>query len=147
MRDHRARGAVGAAVALTLALAGAAAQAEAPFAFATTPGKLPKDVIPLLYDAHLVPDVAADTFRGRQRVEIEVLQPTRRIVLNAANLAIERAVLSGRGMPERVLTPSLDQEQETLAFELGAPLAPGRYTLALDFSGQINREGLSLIHI
>ncbi|KQQ86792.1 hypothetical protein ASF77_19040 [Massilia sp. Leaf139] len=132
---------------MTLALAGAAAQAEVPFAFATTPGKLPKDVIPLLYDAHLVPDIAADTFRGRQRVEIEVLQPTRRIVLNAANLDIERAVLSGRGMPERVLTPILDKEQETLAFELGAPLAPGRYTLALNFSGQINREGRGLFQV
>ncbi len=72
--------------AVALALAGTLARAEAPFSFADTPGKLPKDVIPLLYDAHLVPDVKADTFRGQQRVEIEVLRPTSRIVLNAANL-------------------------------------------------------------
>jgi aminopeptidase N len=132
---------------LALALAAGAACAEAPFSFAGTPGKLPKDVIPLLYDAHLVPDIAADTFRGEQRVEIEVLRPTRRIVLNAANLSIERAALSGRGMAERVLTPILDEKQETLAFELGVPLAPGRYTLALVFKGQINREGRGLFQV
>jgi aminopeptidase N len=131
----------------TLALAAGAACAEAPFSFAGTPGKLPKDVIPLLYDARLVPDIAADTFRGEQRVEIEVLRPTRRIVLNAANLSIERAALSGRGMAERVLTPILDEKQETLAFDLGAPLAPGRYTLALVFKGQINREGRGLFQV
>ena len=135
------------ALALALAFTTAPAQAEAPFSFAATPGKLPKDVIPLLYDAHLVPDMKADTFRGTQRVEIEVLRPTERIVLNAANLAIERASLSGRGMAERVLTPLLDDKQETLTFELGAPLAPGRYVLALAFSGQINREGRGLFQV
>lgn len=135
------------ALALALAFTTAPAQAEASFSFAATPGKLPKDVIPLLYDAHLVPDMKADTFRGTQRVEIEVLRPTGRIVLNAANLAIERASLSGRGMAERVLTPLLDDKQETLTFELGAPLAPGRYVLVLAFSGQINREGRGLFQV
>lgn len=133
--------------AVALALASTLARAEAPFSFADTPGKLPKDVIPLLYDAHLVPDIKADTFRGQQRVEIEVLRPTRRIVLNAANLQIERAALLGGGMAERALTPILDEKQETLAFDLGAPLAPGRYTLALGFSGRINREGRGLFQV
>ena len=144
MRHHRASRTLAAVATLALA---AAAHAEAPFSFAATPGKLPKDVIPLLYDARLVPDIAADTFRGEQRVEIEVLRPTRRIVLNAANLHIERAALSGRGMAERALAPILDEKQETLAFELGAPLAPGRYTLALAFNGQINREGRGLFQV
>jgi aminopeptidase N len=141
MRHHRALGAV------ALALAATVARAEAPFSFADTPGKLPKDVIPLLYDAHLVPDIAADTFRGEQSVEIEVLKPTKRIVLNAANLAIEGATLSGPSLPERRLSPILDEKQETLAFELDAPLAPGRYLLGLRFSGQINREGRGLFQV
>jgi aminopeptidase N len=141
MRHHKTVAVV------ALALASTLARAEAPFSFADTPGKLPKDVIPLLYDAYLVPDVKADTFRGQQRVEIEVLRPTSRIVLNAANLQIEGAALLGGGMAERALTPILDDKQETLAFELGAPLAPGRYTLALRFSGRINREGRGLFQV
>ncbi|QNA88361.1 M1 family metallopeptidase [Massilia sp. Dwa41.01b] len=94
-----------------------------------------------------MPDMAADTFRGEQTVEIEVLRPTRSIVLNAANLAIERATLAKRGMAERALTPILDAEHETLRFDLDAPLAPGRYRLALRFSGQINREGRGLFQV
>ena len=142
MNYHRAS-----AAAAALALACGMAQAEAPFSFAATPGKLPKDVIPLLYDAHLVPDVQADTFRGEQRVEIEVVRATRRIVLNAANLTIERASLLGAGMLERSLAPVLDAQQETLSFEFETPLNPGRYTLALRFSGQINREGRGLFQV
>lgn len=149
MRDNRATR--GAALAVTLATALACipspARAEAPFSFATTPGKLPKDVIPLLYDAHLVPNIADDTFSGSQTVEIEVLRPTRRIVLNAANLAIEHATLSGPGLAQQRLDPILDDKQETLAFQLASPLAPGRYTLALRFRGQINREGRGLFQV
>ena len=52
MRDHRAS--LAPALALVLALASAAAHAEAPFSFAATPGKLPKDVIPLRYCARPV---------------------------------------------------------------------------------------------
>ena len=144
MRHYRpSRG----AAAVALALAACTAQAEAPFSFAATPGKLPKDVIPLLYDAHLVPDIASDSFSGSQTVEIEVLRPTSRIVLNAANLAIERATLSGKGMAAQALEPRLDEAQQTVAFQLGAPLAPGRYALSLAFRGQINREGRGLFGV
>lgn len=144
MRQQRAsRG----AAAVALALAACAAQAEAPFSFAATPGKRPKDVIPLLYDAHLVPDIAGDSFSGSQTVEIEVLRPTSRIVLNAANLAIERATLDGKGLARQALEPRLDAARQTLAFELGAPLAPGRYALSLAFRGQINREGRGLFGV
>lgn len=144
MRHSRAsRG----AAAVALALAATTAQADAPFSFAATPGKLPKDVIPLLYDAHLVPDLAADRFSGTQTVEIEVLRPTSRIVLNAANLAIERATLSGKGMGTQTLRPQADEAQQTVSFQLAAPLAPGRYALALAFRGQINREGRGLFGV
>lgn len=153
MRDNRASPAAAvatlalAAVALAAAPTPAAASAEAPFSFAATPGKLPKDVVPLLYDAHLVPNLADDTFSGRQRVEIEVLRETRRIVLNAANLVIEQATLSRRGKAPHPLQPILDEQQETLSFQLDEPLAPGRYTLALRFRGQINREGRGLFQV
>ena len=144
MRHHRvSRG----AAALALALAAGAAQAEAPFSFAATPGKLPKDVIPLLYDAHLVPDFGNDSFGGSETVEIEVLRPTARIVLNAANLVIERAAIEGRGLARQTLQPLVDEAGQTVSFQLAAPLAPGRYALALSFRGQINREGRGLFGV
>lgn len=144
MRDMPvARAAAAAAFALTTA----GAQAEAPYAFATTPGKLPKDVIPLQYSAHIMPDVAGNSFRGTQSVEIEVLTRTSLIMLNADNLQIDAASLSGKEIGKLTLKPILDRGQQTLRFELAKPLAPGKYALDLAFKGQINREGRGLFYV
>ncbi len=133
--------------ALALSLAAMGAQAETPFNFAATPGKLPKDVIPLQYTAHLVPDVANNTFSGSETVEIEVKKATSRIMLNALNMEIDAATLSGKGLAETRLEPVLDKEAQTLSFKLGKPLAPGKYTLALKFRGVVNREPRGLFYL
>lgn len=135
------------AVAAALAIAAGPVLAEAPFSFNATPGKLPKDVIPVQYVAHIAPDIAANTFRGEETVEIDVLKPTSTIMLNAANLEIDAASLSGKGFPSTRLTPVLDKEQQTLSFTLAQPLKPGRYQLALQFRGQINREGRGMFYM
>ncbi len=136
---------------LALAIAGAlqapAAHAEAPFNFAATPGKLPKDVVPVQYAAHLTPNLKDNTFLGAETVEIDVLSPTSQIVLNAYQLEIDSATLSGRQIGERKLTPQLNGEQETLRFQLEQPLAPGRYVLDLKFRGRINREARGMFHM
>ena len=136
------------ALAVALSCAALAAQAEAPFSFAATPGKLPKDVVPIQYAAHLVPDIAANTFLGSQTVEIEVLKTTSTIMLNVANIEIDSATLSGKHLLEiKKLTPIIDKEQQTLRFALEQPLAPGRYNLALKFHGLINREARGMFHL
>lgn len=123
------------------------ARAEAPFSFAATPGKLPKDVVPVQYAAHLIPDIAARTFLGSETIEIDVLKTTSTIMLNAAALQIDAATLSGRAIGQRKLTPLLDAERQTLTFRLDQPLAPGRYQLAIKFHGTINREARGLFHL
>jgi len=133
--------------ATALAIAAIGAHAEAPFSFDKTPGKLPKDVVPVEYIAHLAPDIEANTFSGTEGIAIEVLKPTSTIMLNAAALEIESAALSGKGMKQLKLTPVLDDKQETLSFTLPHELAPGRYRLDLAFRGKINREGRGLFYV
>jgi aminopeptidase N len=133
--------------ATALALAAIGAHAEAPYSFDKAPGKLPKDVIPVEYQAHLAPDIAANTFSGTETVEIEVLKATSTIMLNAAALEIDSAALSGKGLKQVKLSPVLDEKQETLSFTLPQPLAPGRYRLELAFRGKINREGRGLFYV
>jgi len=147
MRDMPVARAATAAVALAFALGAGTVRAEAPFSFAATPGKLPKDVVPLQYAAHIMPDVAGNAFRGTQTVEIEVLKATSTIMLNADNLQIDAASLAGKSIGSLKLAPILDPKQQTLRFELAEPLAPGKYTLALQFRGQINREGRGLFYV
>jgi len=133
--------------ALLLASAALLAHAEAPYSFAATPGKLPKDVVPVEYAILLKPDLAARTFYGSETVEIDVLAATSLIVLNAAELQIDGASLLGKSVSLPRLTPLLDAQQQTLSFRLAEPLAPGRYQLALKFHGAINREARGLFHL
>ncbi|MBC7480515.1 MAG: M1 family metallopeptidase [Rhizobacter sp.] len=116
------------------------ARAEAPFALDRTPGKLPKNVVPVEYTLHLVPDLASLRFKGDVMIAIDVRRPTRHIVLNARNLRIESAALHRAGRAPLALVPQLDAERQTLSFALARPLAPGRYELTMAYSGVINRE-------
>jgi aminopeptidase N len=121
------------------------AWAEAPFAFATTPGALPKDVVPLEYDLHVVPDLADKRFRGSQTIRIRVLRATRQIVMNGLNMTIASASLRGPAMARMNLdAPRIDADRQMLVFALPRVLPPGRYTLAMAWNGAINTtpEGL-----
>jgi len=68
--------------------------AESKFDFATTPGKLPKDVVPVAYAIRIAPDLEKLTFAGSETVQLTVQEPVTKIVLNA--LEIEIAVASKR---------------------------------------------------
>jgi aminopeptidase N len=98
---------------------------------------LPSSVIPEHYDVEVTPDAAHLNFRGRARIAVEVTRQTQSIVLNAAELSFERVSLSGRTAAPKI---TLDAEQQTATFAFGAPLAPGRYVLAIDYRGRIYQQ-------
>ncbi len=134
------------APALCLAVISLAAHAEGRFAFDTTPGKLPKDVVPQDYAIHVVPDLEHFTFSGSEDIHITVRSSTRSIVLNANHLDIDAASLRGPGNRVMQLKPELDAQQQTLRFTLAQALAPGQYTLSLAFRGVINTSAQGLYY-
>ena len=134
------------ASAVALAILCLTAQAESKFSFGGTPGKLPKDVVPLDYKIHIVPDLTAFTFSGTEDISIDVRSATRKIVLNANQLDIDTATLSGRGITSQDLQAQLDKEQQTLSFALPKILDKGHYTLALRYRGTINRTAQGLYY-
>ena len=69
MLDPLARFVLAAALALAAA---APAAAVAPFDFDTTPGRLPKNVVPTDYRISLTPDADAKTLRGTENVTLVV---------------------------------------------------------------------------
>ena len=117
--------------------------AEERFSFAATPGKLPKDVIPRHYELELKPDLESATFTGRETVEIDVLQTTRRVVLNAAELIITSA-RRAKGGPFQV---TLDETNQLAVLDAALPLAPGRHRLELEFSGRIGESAAGMFII
>ena len=116
-----------------------AASAEEPFAFAKTPGKLPKDVVPKHYALRIEPTIETASFRGSETIEIEVRAPVRQIVLNSRGLEITSARLG-----EQVLSPQLDEARQTLTFTLREELPAGAYQLALAFSGKLGEQPYGL---
>ena len=127
-----------------------AAHAEEPFALATTPGKLPKDIVPHAYVIHVSPDPATRACTGNETIDIEVLRPTAKIVLNAADLEITTASLQGleAGAAATPLTPQPDAGEQIVTFPLPKELPAGKYRLALAFHYTLHDlpQGLYLEH-
>lgn len=129
------------ALSLVLVLVAAAAQAEARYDFASTPGKLPKSVVPLHYALTIEPAATHDRFTGRAEIEIEVRAPVEALVLNAAELSFQRVSLQRGEEPPQVLHVTQDRARELarLAPARGG-VAPGRYRLAIDYAGRIGQN-------
>ena len=118
--------------------------AEQPFDFNSTPGKLPKHVVPAEYAVRITPDVKKLTFTGSETIKLDVRKPVREIVLNAAEIEVASAVVDGKSIPQRDI--KLDRKEETLTIAIGSELPAGAHTLALTFSGKINQRGMGLYY-
>ncbi len=90
--------------------------AEKPFDFASTPGKLPKHVIPQEYAIRITPDLKKLTFLGSETVKLDVREAVRELVLNALVLQITSAALDDKPLPNSAL--KVDPKEETLKISL-----------------------------
>jgi aminopeptidase N len=118
--------------------------AEKPFDFATTPGKLPKQVVPEEYAVRIAPEIEKRTFTGSETVKLKVSAPVRQLVLNARELKITKAALDGKALPASAI--KLDPKQETLTLTLASQLPAGPHDLELEFAGKINQQGQGLYY-
>jgi aminopeptidase N len=130
------------AAALLLALGAGCAAAEPVFSFAGTPGTLPKTVIPLHYALDLAPDLDKLVFSGSEVVDIEVSEPTTRVMLNAVDLTIEAAAVDG----EAASQIAFHAEAETVTFDFPHPVAAGHHQLRVAFAGRINHFARGLYY-
>jgi aminopeptidase N len=119
-----------------------ALHAEQPFDFASTPGKLPKQVRPTDYAIWIKPDIKKLTFAGRETVKLNVEQKTPQLVLNVADLTVSDAQLDGKTIPKTAI--KFDAKNELLTITAPGELTPGEHTLALKFTGKINQFGRGL---
>jgi aminopeptidase N len=115
--------------------------AEKPFDFASTPGKLPKQVVPAEYSIRIVPNLDKLTFTGSETVKLNVRAPVRQLVLD---IEIASVVIDGKALPKS--STKIDKKEELLTIALPSELAAGDHTLALEFSGKINQQGQGLFY-
>lgn len=106
---------------------------------------LPQSTIPTHYDVTLRPDIAGLRFSVDENIDISVRSAEDEIVLNAADLDIERVGLrTERGAILGRVRVRLDQRDQTMHLSLGSKIQPGRYVLAIAYSGTIQRNSSGL---
>ena len=115
----------------------------APYSSATTPGALPKTVLPAHSRVHFNLDPYADTFSGTVTHQIKLSAPTSRLVLHAAGLNIGAVSLIGSSAP---ITVTSDQPSQTITLALGNALSIGTHEISLDFQGKLNANGYGLYY-
>ncbi len=102
---------------------------------------LPAAVTPDHYRIDVVPDAASLSFRGTVAIDVTVHRATNEIVLNCADIVIDRASLTGFARAPAI---RYDADRQTAAFALPRRLEPGRRTLRLDYHGRIYRQASGL---
>jgi aminopeptidase N len=95
---------------------------------------LPTDTKPIRYHIAVTPDVAAGRFIAHADLEFEVVNPTRRIVVNALELDITSARLRDGAAAEIIR----DDARQRVIFQMPKQLSRGAHTLAVDYSGRIH---------
>ena len=120
------------------------AHADAPYSFESTPGQLPKTVAPVHYTLDLQPDLEALTVTGSAVIDIEVLKPTDRLVLNAVDMTFSATSLDGVASAPTI---TMDKDAQTVALTFPRAIEAGRHKLRIAYSGQINKFGRGVYSI
>ena len=100
--------------------------------------RLPRDARPHRYELTLRPDLDLAHFDGRVVVDIEVLEPTTRLVLHAVDLDIETVRFDIAG--SRSVEPRWEPipAEQMLALDFDQPVPMGRHLLTIEFAGSLN---------
>src|SRR5690606_15804205 len=106
--------------------------------------QLPRSVLPTNYDIEVVPDAAGLAFDGKVRINIEVLEPTRAITLNAVDMRFANVRLVRANGRDLVPTVSIDAAAQTATFSFDEALPAGGYLLSIDYSGRIGTQANGL---
>jgi len=104
------------------------------------PFRLPRNAIPAHYDLYLEPNLDSFTFDGSVSIRIEATESLDVIVLNAAEIEMKTMTLRGADSAVEVSGVSYDEEYARATLKLAAPVAPGTYTLDIDYTGLINDQ-------
>src|SRR5438132_3934206 len=101
--------------------------------------RLSQSVIPNHYAITITPDLAAETYRGDESIDVDVKEPVTSITMHAIDLDFRDVQVSGSGRNLRAPVTS-DAPNEMITLALPEPLPNGPATIRLAFDGRINRQ-------
>ncbi|WP_344761992.1 M1 family metallopeptidase [Actimicrobium antarcticum] len=113
--------------------------------------QLPRSVRPTHYAVSITPDAKAATFAGHVTIDVQVLQPTASITLNAADLVFGQVQLhsanAGNKAAPANATVRIDADNETAIFTFGKTIKPGKYRLDMAYTGLIGSQAVGLFSL
>ncbi|RUP79386.1 peptidase M1 [Alteromonas sp. KS69] len=98
--------------------------------------RLPSSVTPTFQDIHLNLDPDAPHYSGSTRINVTVNTVTKRVGFYQQDLAITHAELIQN---ERAIALNVEEGEYNINWGMAdADIAPGKYTLVIDFEGKVN---------
>ena len=111
----------------------------------TVPTQLPRTAIPHHYSVTVTPHAERLAFDGTVRIDLDVVQPTRQLVLNAADISFASvAIRPAKGGSALAARVSVDDDAQTATLTFPRSLAKGAYRLDIRYSGKINTQANGL---
>ena len=99
--------------------------------------RLPAGVTPSHYTLRFDVDLANARFDGTETIRIDVAQPTRTVVLNAAEITF-REVTIDSGSTKQTATVALDEERQTATLTVPQALPKGAAQVHISYGGILN---------
>ena len=130
-------------IAAVLMLAALAACGRAKPTAPAEPGaavRLPDAVVPISYRLWLDPDAPHMSFNGSVAIAVQAVRAAPAIVLNAADLSLDRVSLDGAAAK----SVKLDPAAETATLDFGHSIRPGPHILRIDYRGRVRTESSGL---
>ena len=95
------------------------------FASVVSADRLPASVVPTHYTLWFAPDLKAATFRGRETIEVTVVNPSTAITLNAAEIDFGEVTIAAGGQSQTARV-TLDAKNETATLKVARTIPKGR---------------------
>jgi aminopeptidase N len=104
-----------------------------------TAQRLPETARPENYKLTITPDLENAKFEGDETITLRVLKPTSEITLNAVDIDFHEVIIASGGTTQKAAVAP-EKEKETVVLSVEKPLAAGRATIHIAYTGILNSE-------
>ncbi len=102
--------------------------------------RLPRLVVPSRYSITLEPDLAAFTFSGSVKIDVDIREQTDQIVINAAELVLTAVELTDSDGVSRTGETEYQEDLQRAVLKFDDQLATGSASLSIRFTGVLNDQ-------
>ncbi len=99
--------------------------------------RLPGNVVPEHYSLWFAPDLEKETFRGRESIDVVLTEPSTTVTMHAAEINFSQVTITSGGQTQTARV-TLDETRQTATFTVPKPIAEGKATIQIEYSGILN---------